>query len=186
MAGFRSPAYRGIGKVFFFLFDLFIFYSFSFCFSTLCYVYMYVVLCYVLLFVLCFYLPLAFILAYVTHRVRWARSQNRRKGMWKTCRARGHWGDRCWCVSNVKPSGEERYHHETRSEIIQGKQVITTGWWRAGVQEHSTVLLWSKEGTEYFLQTMAHQRQTWTNERQAYGSQWRSGTRCGLQRGAPS
>ena len=50
MAGFRSPSYRGIGKVFFFLFDLFLFYSFSFSFSMLCYVYMYVVLCYVLLF----------------------------------------------------------------------------------------------------------------------------------------
>ena len=70
MAGFRSTSYRGIGEVFVCLFDLFIFYSFSFCFSTLCYVYMYVVLCYVLLFVLCFYLSLAFILAYVAHRVR--------------------------------------------------------------------------------------------------------------------
>ena len=70
MAGFRSPSYRGIGKVLFYLFDLFIIYSFSFCFSMLCYVYVYVVLCYVLLFMFCFYLSLAFILAYVTHRVQ--------------------------------------------------------------------------------------------------------------------
>lgn len=70
MAGFRSSSYRGIGKVFFFLFDLFLFYSFSFCFSMLCYVYVYVVFCYVLLFMFCFCLCLAFILAYVVHRVQ--------------------------------------------------------------------------------------------------------------------